>query len=108
MLTVVPLYAWMVDSAKDTRLLLIYLGFALYVAARSGAVDIAIGTHLAVRLTHATEISYLFSLVLWFISSNYQVASHQWDPAQTEILKTALRQRSNLPELSRHERALHS
>jgi hypothetical protein len=110
MLVAAPLYAWMVDSAKDTRLLLIYLGFALYVAARTGEVDIAIRTHLAVRLTHLTEISYLFSLVLWFISSHFQVASHQWDPAQTEALKTALRAkyRSHLHEPSRHERSLNS
>jgi hypothetical protein len=107
MLAVVPFYAWMVDSAKDTRLLLIYLGFALYVAVRSNAVDTAIGTHLAVRPTHITEIAYLVSLVLWIISSNYQVASHQWDPAQTEALKTALRakHRSNLHELSALERS---
>jgi hypothetical protein len=106
MLAVVPLYAWMVDSAKDTRLLLIYLGFSLYAIARSGAVDTAIRTHLAVRLTHITEITYLVSLVLWFISSNYQVGSHAWDPAQTEPLKAALRARirSHHHLLSRHER----
>jgi hypothetical protein len=109
MLAAAPLYAWMVDAAKDTRLLLIYLGFSLYAIARSGAVDTAIRTHLAVRLTHVTEISYLISLVLWFTSSNYQVASHQWDPAQTEFLKTALRarNRSHLHQISRHERSLH-
>jgi hypothetical protein len=106
MLTVVPLYGWMVDSAKDARLLLIYLGFSLYVVARSGVVDTAIGTH-PVRLTHTTEIAYLISLVLWFASSHFKVASHQWDPAQTEILKTALRnRRSHLHELSRRERSL--
>lgn len=109
MLIAAPLYAYMVDSAKDTRLLLIYIGFALYLAVRSGAVDVAISTHLAVRLTHVTEISYLISLVLWFISSNYQVASHQWDPAQTELLKTALRAKlSHIHERSRYERSLHS
>lgn len=110
MLIAAPLYAYMVDSAKDARLLLIYLGFALYVGARSGAVDTAIKTHLAIRLTHVTEISYLFSLVLWFTSSYVSAASHQWDPAQTEFLKTALRtkNRSHLHELSRrHERSLH-
>src|SRR6202030_3874730 len=42
MLTAVPLYAWMVDAAKDIRLQLIYTGFALYVAVRSNAVDAAI------------------------------------------------------------------
>jgi hypothetical protein len=108
MLAVVPLYAWMVDSAKDTRLLLIYIGFSLYLAVRSGAVDIAIGTHRAVHLTHFTEFAYLISLVLWLLSSNYPVASHQWDPAQTEFLKTALRARMrshHLHELSRYERS---
>jgi Na+-translocating ferredoxin:NAD+ oxidoreductase RnfA subunit len=107
MLIAAPLYAYMVDSAKDARLLLIYLGFALYIGARSGAVDTAIGTHLARRLTHVTEISYLFSLVLWFLSSYFSVACHQWDPAQTEHLKTALRarSRSHLHELLRHERS---
>lgn len=109
MLIAAPLYAYMVDSAKDARLLLIYLGFALYVGAHSGAVDTAIKTHLAIRLTHVTEIFYLFSLVLWFASSYISAASHQWDPAQTEFLKTALRtkNRSHLHELSRHERSLH-
>ena len=110
MLIAAPLYAYVVDSAKDMRLLLIYIGFSLYIAIRSGAVDIAIGTHRAVRLTHLTEIIYLISLVLWFISSQFSAASHQWDPAQTEFLKTALRakNRSHLHELSRHERSLHS
>lgn len=109
MLIAAPLYAYMVDSAKDARLLLIYVGFALYVAARSGAVDVAIRTHLAVRFTHATEIAYVFSLVLWLFSSQYSAASHQWDPAQTDALKTALRAKSRgyLHELSRHERSLY-
>jgi hypothetical protein len=105
MLAAAPLYAWMVDAAKDTRLLLVYLGFALYIGVRSVAVDTAIGTHRAVQLTHVTEITYLISLALWFLSSNYHVASHQWDPAQTEFLKTALRNRSQLHELSRYERS---
>jgi hypothetical protein len=110
MLAVEPFYAKMVDSAKDTRLLLTYIGFALYVAARSNAVDAAIGTHLTVRLTHITEIAYLVSLVLWFISSNYQVGSHEWDPAQTEPLKAALRARirSHHHLISRHERSPYS
>jgi hypothetical protein len=107
MLAAAPLYAWMVDSAKDTRLLLVYLGFSVYTAVRSSAVDIAIGTHRVVHLTHFTEIAYIISLVLWLISSSYQSASHQWDPAQTELLKTALRAkyRSHLHELSRNERS---
>jgi hypothetical protein len=108
MLIAAPLYAYVVDSAKDTRLLLIYIGFSLYIAARSGAVDIAIGTHLAIRLTHVTEIAYLISLVLWLSSSHFSAASHQWDPAHTALLKTALRNRSQLHELSRYERSLNS
>lgn len=109
MLIAAPLYAYMVDSAKDTRLLLIYLGFATYIAVRAGAVDIAIATHLVRRFSHAAEIAYIFSLVLWFASSHFHSACHQWDPAQTEFLKTALRtkQRSHIHELSRRERSLH-
>lgn len=109
MLIVAPLYAYMVDSAKDTRLLLIYLAFATYIAVRAGAVDIAIATHLVRRFRHAPEIAYALSLVLWFASSHFQSACHQWDPAQTECLKTALRtkQRSHIHELSRRERSLH-
>lgn len=107
MLAAVPLYAYLVDSAKDQRSLLIYIGFALYVFFRSVEVDTAIGTHLAIWLTHITEIAYLFSLVLWLFSSNYPAASHQIDPAQMELLKTALRirTRSHLHELSRYERS---
>jgi hypothetical protein len=104
MLIAAPLYAYMVDSAKDTRLLLTYIGFWLYIAARASAVDIAIRTHLAMRLTHVTEICYLLSLVLWFVASQYPDACHQWDPAQTELLMKALRQRSHPHELSRYER----
>lgn len=109
MLIAAPLYAYMVDSAKDTRLLLTYLGFATYIAVRAGAVDIAIATHLVRRFSHAAEIAYIFSLVLWFASSHFHSACHQWDPAQTEFLKTALRrkQRSHIHELSRRERSPH-
>jgi hypothetical protein len=105
MLIVAPLYAYVVDAAKDTRLLLLYLGFSVYIAVRAGAVDAAIATHLIHRYKHAAEIAYFFSLVLWFASSHFQIASHQWDPAQTEFLKTALRKRSQLNELSRLERS---
>ena len=108
MLVVAPLYAYVVDAAKDTRLLLIYLGFAFNTAVHAGAIDFAISTHLIRRLAHLPDFAYLISLVVWFISSQFPAASHQWDPAQTEFLKTALRNksRSHLHELSRHERSL--
>lgn len=105
MLAAAPLYAWMVSSAKDTRLLLLYIGFSLYVAVRAGAVDAAIATHLVHRFAHLPDAAYLISLVLWFCSSNYQFATDQWDPAQTELLKEALRTRSQLHEPSSHERS---
>lgn len=104
MLVVVPIYASVIDSARDTRLMLLYLGFSVYVAVRAGAVDFAISTHLIHRFRHAPEVAYFFSLVLWFASSNFQFASHQWDPAQTGALKKALRARSNIHELVTYER----
>ena len=100
MLTAVPLYSYMVDSVKDTRLLLIYLGFAIYIAARAGSVDAVLATNHMHYFKHATEIAYAFSLVLWFASSRFQFAKHQWDPAETESLKSAIRSRNHLNELS--------
>lgn len=109
MLVVAPLYAYMVDAAKDKRLLLVYLGFALNTAVHAGVIDYAISTHLIHRMRHVPDIAYLVSLVVWFASSYFPAASHQWDPAKTEFLKTALRtKRSHLHELSRHERSLSS
>jgi hypothetical protein len=105
MLVMVPLYAYVIDAAKDTRLLLLYLGFSVYIAVRAGAVDYAIATNLIHRYKHAPEIAYLFSLILWFASSHFPFASHQIDPAQMESLKAALRQRSHLLELSSYERS---
>lgn len=100
MLMMAPLYAWLVDSAKDSRLLLVYLGFSLYVAVRAGVIDLTISSHLKHRFSHVSDLAYLLSLVLWFCSSRCQQAKHQWDPAQTELLKAALRSRSHIHEHS--------
>lgn len=106
LLSAAPLYAWVIDSAKDTRLVLTYLGIALYVAVRAGAVDMAISSHLVTRARHLPEVAYFASLILWCISCFTSSACHQWDPAQTELLKVALRERrSHLNELSRIERS---
>lgn len=108
LLTAAPFYAWVIDSGKDTRLVLTYLGIAVYVAVRAGAVDVAISSHLVTRARHFPEIAYLVSLILWCTSCFTSSACHQWDPAQTELLKVALREkRSHLNELSHIERSLH-
>lgn len=107
MLVVAPFYAWLVDSAKDTRLLLVYIGFSLYVVVNAGVLDFAISSHLAkVRsVLHLPDFAYIASLFLWFLSCRYQFAAHQWDTAQTESLKAALRsKRSHVNALSRSER----
>lgn len=104
MLIAAPLYAYIVDSAKDARLLLLYIGFSTYIGVRAGAVDIAVATHLIHRYIHAPEIAYLFSLVLWFASSHFPVANHQWDSAQTDSLKRAIRARIHTNEFVNDER----
>jgi hypothetical protein len=91
LLSVAPFYAWMIDAAKDTRLLLIYLGLAVYVAVHLQALDLAIANHF--RFANLGDFAYFLSLVLWCCSSFFQPATHQWDPAKTELLKEALRRK---------------
>lgn len=93
LLIAAPLYAWMVDAAKDSRLLLIYLGLALYVAVHLGALEIAMVSR---KFSHASSFTYFLSLVLWCCSSLFQPANHQLNPALTEFLKEALRRKANL------------
>ena len=101
MLMAAPFYAWMVDSAKDTRLLLVYVGFAVNTAVHAAAVDLAIATHLIYRFAHIPDFTYFLSLAVWLYSSHFPFAAHHWDPAQTELLKTALRtKRSHINQLS--------
>jgi hypothetical protein len=93
MLMVAPAYAWIIDAAKDHRLLLIYLGFSINTTVRALAVDAAIQTHLLHRFTHAPEITYLLATILWIWSCYFTPAVHRLDPAQAEQLKAALRER---------------
>lgn len=109
MLILAPIYAWIVDAAKDLQLTLNYVGLAIFAAVNAGAIDIVIKSHLAraEQLLFVPDIAYFFSLVLWFISCHFKPASHQWDPAQTEALKAALRSKRSHPNaLSRLERSL--
>lgn len=89
LLAVSPFYAWMVDAAKDTRILLIYLGLAVYVAVHLQALDLAIANHF--RFANLGNFAYFLSLVLWCCSTFFQPATHQIDPTQLELVKEALR-----------------
>lgn len=103
-LSAAPFYSWLVDSARDTRLILTYLGLAVYVAVHAASVDATIATHLFHRFAYLPDAAYLVSLVLWFRSCLYSPASHQIDPAQMESLKAALLTRSHIHELPSYER----
>lgn len=96
MLAAAPFYARLIDAANDTRQLLIYVGFSIYVVVHSGATDFAISTHLlkASAVVHLPDFAYFISLVLWLLSCCFNSVTHQWDSAQTEYLKVALRERS--------------
>jgi hypothetical protein len=91
LLVIAPFYLWMVDAAKDVRILLIYLGLVVYVAVHLQALDLAIANHF--HFANLGNFAYFLSLVLWCCSSFFQPATHQFDPTQMELVKEALRRK---------------
>ena len=95
MLVALPFYSLIVDSARCTRLVSLYVGVAVYVGAHCGLMDIFISTkaqHLA-SFAHISDAVYLVSLVCWFFSSRHPFGFHEWNREDTIALKSALRSR---------------
>jgi hypothetical protein len=94
-LAAAPIYARVISAADDKRLTLVYLGLVLYVTTNVGAAGFEIARHLSRFLTALPTLAYLAALLLWGASCFFKAGRHQWDPSQTERLKSALRDHHN-------------
>jgi hypothetical protein len=92
-LGIAPFYSLAVDSAKDQRLLLSYLGFAIYAWVHAGAVDVEVISNFTRRFPLMPTIAYFAALCLWSVSSVFKPGKHEWNPEWTEPFKEYLRKR---------------